>query len=131
MTMRTPISKVRGQGAAGAGTHHFWVQRVTAVALVPLTIWFLCSLMSHMGGSRADVLAWIGQPLVAVLFILLLGAGIYHLKLGIQVVIEDYVHGENMKMFSQLALTLVTAAVGVTSVFAVLKIALSNITMGG
>ena len=124
MSLRTPISKVRGQGSAGAGTHHFWVQRVSAVALIPLTIWFLCSLVSRMGGSRDEVIAWISQPLVAVAFILLLGAGIYHLKLGLQVVIEDYVHGEGMKLFSQLAVTLACAAVGVASVFAVLKIAL-------
>jgi succinate dehydrogenase / fumarate reductase membrane anchor subunit len=126
MSMRTPISKVRGQGSAGTGTHHFWVHRVTAVALVPLTIWFLCSLLSHMGGSRDEVVAWIGQPLVAIAFVLLLGTGIYHLKLGIQVVIEDYVHGETMKLFSQLALTLVTAAIGVASIFAVFKIAVGG-----
>ena len=55
--MRTPISKVRGQGSAKSGTHHFWVQRVTAVALVPLCMWFLCALMFHMGNDRAEVLA--------------------------------------------------------------------------
>ncbi len=124
MSLRTPISSARGHGSAGAGTHHFWVQRVTAVALVPLTIWFLWALLSHVGGSRAEVLEWIGQPLVAVAFILLLVAGAYHLKLGLQVVVEDYVHGEGMKLVSQLAITLGCAAVGIASVFAVLKIAL-------
>ncbi|TDI59356.1 MAG: succinate dehydrogenase, hydrophobic membrane anchor protein [Alphaproteobacteria bacterium] len=124
MSLRTPISKVRGQGSAGSGTHHFWMQRVTAVALIPLVIWFLYALLSHMGGSRDEVIAWVSQPIVAVAFVLLLGAGLYHLKLGLQVVIEDYVHGEGMKLVSQLAVTLVTAAVGVASVFAVLKIAL-------
>ena len=124
MSLRTPISSVRGHGSAGAGTHHFWVQRVTAVALVPLTIWFLSALLSHVGGSRAEILAWIGQPVVAVAFILLLVAGAYHLKLGLQVVIEDYVYGEGMKLASQLAVTLGCSAVGIASVFAVLKIAL-------
>ena len=124
MSLRTPISSVRGHGSAGAGTHHFWVQRVTAVALVPLTIWFLSALLSHVGGSRAEILAWIGQPVVAVAFILLLVAGAYHLKLGLQGVIEDYVYGEGMKLASQLAVTLGCSAVGIASVFAVLKIAL-------
>jgi succinate dehydrogenase / fumarate reductase membrane anchor subunit len=124
MSLRTPISRARGQGSAGAGTHHFWVQRVSAVALIPLTVWFLYALVSHMGGSRAEVTEWISQPLVAVAFILLLGTGAYHLQLGLQVVIEDYIHGESMKLLSQLAVTLGCVAVGVASVFAVLKIAL-------
>ncbi len=124
MTLRTPISKVRGQGSARSGTHHFWMQRVTAVALIPLGMWFLCALMFHMGNDRADVLAWLSQPLVSILFLLLITSGLYHLKLGLQVVIEDYIHGEGMKLVSQLAVTLGCAAVGIASVFAVLKIAL-------
>ena len=122
--MRTPISKVRGQGSAKSGTHHFWVQRVTAVALVPLCMWFLCALMFHMGNDRAEVLAWLSQPLVAILFILLITSGLYHLKLGLQVVIEDYVNGEGLKLVSQLLVTLGCAAIAAASLFAVLKIAL-------
>ncbi len=122
--MRTPISKVRGQGSAKNGTHHFWVQRVTAVALIPLCMWFLCALMFHMGNDRAEVLAWLSQPLVAILFILLIMSGLYHLKLGLQVVIEDYVNGEGCKLFSQLAVTLGCSVIAVASLFAVLKIAL-------
>ena len=124
MTMRTPISKVRGQGSAGTGTHHFWIQRVTAVALLPLCMWFLCALMFHMGNDRADVLAWLSQPLVSILFILLITAGLYHLKLGLQVVIEDYINSEGIKLISQLLVTLGCVTVGVASIFAVLKIAL-------
>jgi succinate dehydrogenase / fumarate reductase membrane anchor subunit len=124
MTMRTPISKVRGQGSAGTGTHHFWMQRVTAVALLPLSMWFLCALMFHMGSDRADVLAWLSQPLVSILFILLITSGLYHLKLGLQVVVEDYVNGEGLKLLSQLAVTLGCVSVGIASIFAVLKIAL-------
>ena len=124
MTMRTPISKVRGQGSAGTGTHHFWIQRVTAVALLPLCMWFLCALMFHMGNDRADVLVWLSQPLVSILFILLITAGLYHLKLGLQVVIEDYINSEGIKLISQLLVTLGCVTVGVASIFAVLKIAL-------
>ena len=130
MSLRTPISKVRGQGSAKDGTHHFWVQRVTAIALLPLCTWFLCALMFHMGASREAVLAWMSQPLVSVLFILFLGAGLYHLKLGLQVVIEDYVHGEGLKAISQVLVTIACTAIAVTSVFAVLKIAFTT-GMGG
>ena len=131
MKFRTPISQVRGQGSAKEGTHHFWVQRVTAVALLPLCTLFLCALMFHMTMGRAYVLAWISQPLVSVLFVLTLGTGLYHLKLGLQVVIEDYVNSEGLKLAGLLLNTFFCYAVAAASIFAVLKIAFTNPVTGG
>ena len=123
MSLRTPIGKVRGLGSAKEGTEHFWVQRVTAVALVPLTIWFVGSLVCLTGASQSDVYGWLASPLNAILMLLVVVAGMYHLKLGLQVIIEDYVHGDGMKLFSHLANTFACPLVGFAAAFAVLKIA--------
>ena len=123
MTMRTPLAKVRGLGSAKDGTHHWWMQRLTAVALVPLTVWFVVSMISFVGADHAVVSAWLAQPLSAVLMLLLVVATFYHLKLGVQVVIEDYIHGEAAKIACLVALKLLSVALGVAGVFAVLKVA--------
>lgn len=123
MSLRTPIGTVRGLGSAKNGTDHFWMQRVTAVALVPLTIWFTASLVCLTGGDRADIVAWLAAPLNAILMLLVIVAGFYHLKLGLQVIIEDYVHGEGKKLVSNLANTFACTTVGFAASFAVLKIA--------
>lgn len=123
MSLRSPIGKVRGLGSAKEGTHHFWVQRVSAVALVPLTIWLVASLVCLTGAGRDEVLDWLSHPLPAILMILLTAAGFFHLKLGIQVILEDYVHGEGAKLATSLLNTFVCFAGGAVSVFAVLKIA--------
>ncbi len=90
--MRTPLGKVLGLGAAREGTGHWWSQRVTAVALIPLSFWLVYSLISLAGMEHAAVMGWLQNPLNAVLFVLFLGALFYHSFLGIQVVVEDYVH---------------------------------------
>jgi succinate dehydrogenase / fumarate reductase membrane anchor subunit len=123
MSLRTPIGKVRGLGSAKEGTHHFWVQRVSAVALVPLVLWFVVSMICVTRGGRDDVLDWLSAPIPAILMLLLVIAGFYHLKLGIQVILEDYVHGEGAKLVTSLLNTFVCFAAGAVSVFAVLKIA--------
>ena len=123
MTMRTPLSRVRGLGSAKDGTHHWWMQRLSAVALVPLTVWFVISMISFAGADHAAVSAWLAQPLSAVLMLLLVVATFYHLQLGVQVVIEDYIHGEAAKIACLVGLKLLSFALGVAGVFAVLKVA--------
>ena len=96
--LENPLARVRGLGSAKDGTEHWWVQRLTAIALVPLTVWFVASLIAHSGADHATVAAWLGQPLPALLMILFCATAFWHLKLGLQVVIEDYVHGEAAKI---------------------------------
>ncbi|MFN3233196.1 MAG: succinate dehydrogenase, hydrophobic membrane anchor protein [Alphaproteobacteria bacterium] len=123
MSLRTPIGRVRGLGSAKDGTEHFWMQRVSAIALVPLILWFTVSLVTMTGAGYVDVVTWLSSPLVAILMLLMITAGFYHLKLGLQVVIEDYVHSEGLKLAALLLNTFFCLAVGVAAAFAVLKIA--------
>lgn len=92
MSLRTPLARVRHLGLAKDGTHHWWLQRVTALALLPLTLWFVISVIGLAGADHDAVAAWAGHPLSAALLVLLLVATFYHAVLGLQVVIEDYVH---------------------------------------
>lgn len=91
-SIRTPLAQVRGLGSAREGTHHWWLQRVTAVALIPLSIWLLANLLSLSLGDVAEVKTWLQQPFQALFLALFLGTTCYHGKLGIQVIVEDYVH---------------------------------------
>ncbi len=124
MTFRTPLGRVRGLGSAKDGTHHWWMQRLTAVALVPLTIWFVVSVIGLAGADHVAAAAWLASPLTAVLMLLLIAATFHHLQLGLQVVIEDYIHGEAMKVACIVGVKLVSIALAVTAAFAVLKVAL-------
>jgi succinate dehydrogenase / fumarate reductase membrane anchor subunit len=123
MSLRTPLGKVRGLGSAKDGTHHWWVQRVTAVALVPLSIWLVASLIGLVGADYETARAWVQQPLVAVLLILFVAVALYHLKLGLQVVVEDYVHHEGYKIATLLAVSFVCVLVAAVTIFAILKVA--------
>ena len=120
-TMRTPLSKVRGLGSAKSGTAHFWHQRVTAIANVPLSIAFLWIVISLQGKSREAVLHSLSQPLVSILMLLFLGSGLFHMHIGMQVIIEDYVHG-GTKIMALLANTFFSVLIGVMCAFALLKI---------
>ncbi|MEQ8334984.1 succinate dehydrogenase, hydrophobic membrane anchor protein [Nisaea sp.] len=122
-SMRTPIGRVRGLGSAKSGLHHWWMQRVTAVALIPLTLWFVASLISLAGAGHAETVAWISSPIVAVLMISLIIATFYHAALGLQVVIEDYVHHEGGKLALLLGVKLLCSLLAVAALFAVLKLA--------
>jgi succinate dehydrogenase / fumarate reductase membrane anchor subunit len=125
MSLRSPLGKVLGRGSAGEGVGHWWVQRVTAVALVPLTTWFAWSLLTLRLQSYDEVRGWLGQPWVAVLTILLALTLAWHSKLGVQVVVEDYVHGKGAKTGLLLANIFVHACAAVVAVFAILVLALS------
>jgi succinate dehydrogenase / fumarate reductase membrane anchor subunit len=123
MSIRTPLGQVRGLGAARNGTAHWWMQRLTAIALIPLGIWLLASLVALIGADRGAVIAWLDRPIPAILMILLLAAGFFHLKLGLQVVIEDYVRTESTKLMLQILVNFACVGLGFACVFAVLKIA--------
>ena len=123
MSLRSDLARVRGLGSAKEGVAHWWAQRVTAVALVPLLLWFVASVVALTGAGQKVVAAWIGQPVHAILLVLLVGAGLYHAQLGLQVVIEDYVHTRWLKLISIVAIKFAAVVIVAATVFAVLKIA--------
>ncbi len=123
MSLRTPIARAKGLGSAKEGVSHWWAQRVTAVALVPLTLWFVIAILGLTTADHSAVVAWISSPIRAALLVLFLVALFYHAKLGLQVVIEDYVHHEGAKTASLIATTFVIYFLGATAIVAVLKIA--------
>ncbi len=125
MSLRTPLGRARGLGAAKDGVSHWWAERVSAMALVPLTFLFVVVVFSLKGADHARVVALMGETWVALTTLLFVVAGFYHMKLGLQVVIEDYVHHERTKMVSLVAVSLVSIALGAACVFAVLKLSLA------
>ena len=123
MNMRTPLARVRGLGSAKEGTHHFWWQRVTAIALVPLTIWIMLALIGAVGADYESARSFVASPIISVLMIALIVMLFYHAQLGMQVVIEDYVHGETTKTVTLLLNLFVAVLFGLSAVIALLKIA--------
>lgn len=123
MSLKTPLGAARGLGSAKNGTHHWIMQRITAVALVPLTLWFVFSALALSDAGYAEAAGWLADPLNAVLMLLLIVATFHHLQLGLQVVIEDYIHGEAAKIVALLAVKFAAFALGTAGAFAVLKVA--------
>lgn len=120
--LRTPLSRARGLGSAKDGLHHWWVQRLTAVALIPLVVWFAVSLVMLSGADYDAARAWIGSPVVMVLLILTIVIGLHHAQLGMQVVIEDYVHSEGLKLASIIAVRFIAVFFGLAATVAILRI---------
>ncbi len=121
MSMRSELGKVRGLGAAHDGTQHFWMQRVTAIANLPLVIFLVWFIITHLGASRADVVASIKNPFIALALALAMISICWHMKLGLQMVIEDYVHGPAMKIASLLLITFYAFGLAALALYAILK----------
>ena len=121
--LRSPVGRAIGLGSAKEGVEHWWLQRVTAVALVPLTLWFVVSVVRLSGADIDTVRDWVGRPLPSILFVLLLIATFWHTSLGLQVVIEDYVHTDLAKLGLLIVIRLACFALAVAGVIAVLAIA--------
>ena len=122
MSLRTPLAKVRGLGSAKQGTEHWWQQRLTAIALVPLSLWFISELLCMTGMDHASVSQWLHIPVNAVLLIMLLIALFHHAQLGMQVVIEDYIESEWQKLGCIILVKFLAVLAGLTSVLSVAKV---------
>jgi succinate dehydrogenase / fumarate reductase membrane anchor subunit len=122
MSMRSPLGRVRGLGSAREGVGHWWAQRMTSLALIPLALWFVASLVTLTGADHATARDWIGAPVPAALLVLLIVAAFYHGALGFQVIIEDYVHHEGAKLAALIAVNGLSLLLGLAGVLAVLMV---------
>lgn len=121
-SIRTPLSRVRGLGSSHSGTQDFWRQRLTAVAMVLLMVPAVIIVMMLLGRNQAGAAQILGSPLVAIIMLLFIVASVWHMKIGMQVVIEDYVHGEKVKIVAVMANNFFCAAVALASIYAILKL---------
>ncbi|HXX03101.1 MAG TPA: succinate dehydrogenase, hydrophobic membrane anchor protein [Xanthobacteraceae bacterium] len=120
--IRTPLARVRGHGAAHTGTGHFWRQRLTAVANIPLTLAAVIIIIMLLGRNQAAVTQILGTPLVAIIMLLFIVSITVHMRLGMQVIIEDYVHGETAKLVLIMANTFFCIAVALASAYGIFKL---------
>lgn len=123
MSLTTPLRQVLGLGSAKQGVHHWWRQRLTSLALVPLSIWFLVSLLALPGFDHASVLAWMGHSWTALLLILFVLIAVWHSQLGLSVIIEDYVHAAGAKTLTLVLVQFAHVLLAAAGVFAVLRVA--------
>ncbi len=124
MSLRTPLGQVQGLGSAKSGALHFWRQRATAVVLVPLTLWFVWTVARYTGAEHAEVRHFFANPLNAGLMLIFVFAGVYHMALGIQVIIEDYIHRESTKLALFVLNQFAAFAVAIVCAIAILRLAL-------
>lgn len=121
--LRSPIKRARGLGAAHSGTQHFWVQRVSALALIPLCMWFMVSLLTRLIHADAQSIGqWLANPLVALAMAGMVLALFTHARLGVQTIIEDYVHGHGSKLVALLTLNVLVLGLGGASLMAIVKL---------
>jgi len=123
MSMRTPLARVRGHGSAKSGAHHWWAQRLSAIALAPLFLWFIASFLVVAGGDYAAAVLWVRSPLNSALLVLLIGAMFYHAQLGMQVVFEDYISTHWLQVASIILVRFLAMLLAVVSTIAVLSVA--------
>ena len=126
MDLRTPIARARGLGSAKDGTRHWWMQRITAIALIPLSVWLVGSLVAIGAADHAQTVHWIRSPAVSIALLLTIAALFHHAQLGMQVIIEDYVHAEWRKLTALIAVKLLAITIAATAAFNVLKISLGS-----
>ena len=126
MSLRSPLGRVLGRGAAGEGTSHWWQQRVTAIALIPLALWFITGLLRRHAAMYVEIYDWLSRPWPALLATLLVLTLAWHSKLGVQVVIEDYVHGKGAKTALLLLSAYLHAIAALACVLALLRLALNS-----
>ena len=124
--MRTPLSRVRGLGSAKTGTRDFWIQWLTAAANVPLTLFLITSLVALTGTNYATVRNYLGNPLVAIPILLLVLSGTWHMRIGMKVILEDYVHQPGPKVVSLALNNFLSAAIAIAGVYAVLKVGIQS-----
>jgi succinate dehydrogenase / fumarate reductase, membrane anchor subunit len=123
MSLRSPLGRVLGQGAAHDGVRHWWQQRLTSLALVPLTVWFVVSLLALPSLGHAMLIAWMSQSWTALLLILLVLVAAWHSQLGVRVVVEDYVHGSGARTLTLVLVGFAHVLLAAAAIFAVLKVA--------
>jgi succinate dehydrogenase / fumarate reductase, membrane anchor subunit len=129
--LRTPLGKVRGLGSAKSGTQHFWRQRLTGLANIPLTIAFVVIVIALAGAPYASAMQTLSSPPVAILMGLFVIVGLYHMRLGMQVIIEDYVHGEAMKLAAMIANTFFVVSIGAICAYALALLTFTDMLAKG
>ena len=125
-SLQTPLHKVQGLGASHSGTGHFWRQRVTAVALVPLGLWFAYAMLGLVGTNEVAILSFLSKPWNALLLAAFALTLLYHMVLGLQDIVDDYAHTAGMKVFLRIAILVFAIATGALSLFALIRIAAST-----
>jgi succinate dehydrogenase / fumarate reductase, membrane anchor subunit len=123
-SLRSPLGRARGSGSAHSGFHHWWVERLEAVALVPLTVWFILSVLHLIGGSHQAVIDWLSSPVSMALMLLMIVTTFHHFSLGVQSVLDDYVHRPTVKLWSLFAIKAASVLVALLCIVSVLRIGL-------
>lgn len=126
MSLRSDLGRVKGLGSAKLGVDHWWLQRVTAVALIPLSLWFVVSLLAVFNAPHAEVVAWVAAPHVTVLLLALVAVLFWHVQLGLQIVLEDYIHSAWLQVTVQVALRCIAVLGALAGAVAILKISLGH-----